>query len=197
MKYAFHPDYGYLTASPNNLGTGLKATVILHLPALTVNEQIKSIAKGLNQVGMSITGMYNEMNQVYGNLYLVSNQITLGVKEEELVNNLESVVFNIISEEKKYREVMITKYNTEIEDRVLRAKAILKNARMLNSKEILDLLSNVRLGVELGIINIEKKVLNNILILTRDSVIEGKLGNSASSRDKNIERAKIVSELLM
>lgn len=197
MQYAFHQDYGYLTASPNNVGTGLKATTILHLPALTVNEEIKSITKGLNQVGMSISGMYNELNQVYGNLYLISNQVSLGVKEEELVNNVESVVFNIINEEKKYREIMITKYNDEIEDRVFRAQAILKSARMLNSKEILDLLSNVRLGVELGIINIEKKVLNNILILTRDAIVESKLGNNTSTRDKNIERARIVSELLM
>ena len=197
IQYAFHQDYGYLTASPSNVGTGLKATTILHLPALTVNEEIKSITKGLNQVGMSISGMYNELNQVYGNLYLISNQVSLGVKEEELVNNVESVVFNIINEEKKYREIMITKYNKEIEDRVFRAQAILESARILNSKEILDLLSNVRLGVELGIINIEKKILNNILILTRDAIIESKLGNSTSTRDKNIERARIVSELLM
>ena len=161
IQYAFNQDYGYLTASLNNVGTGLKATTILHLPALTMNEEIKNITTGLNQVGMSISGMYNESNQVYGNLYLISNQVSLGVKEEELVNNVESVVFNIINEEKKYREIMITKYNKETEDKVFRAQAILKSARMLNSKETLDLLSNVRLGVELGIVNIEKKVLNN------------------------------------
>lgn len=197
IQYAFNQDYGYLTASLNNVGTGLKATTILHLPALTMNEEIKNITTGLNQVGMSISGMYNESNQVYGNLYLISNQVSLGVKEEELVNNVESVVFNIINEEKKYREIMITKYNKEIEDKVFRAQAILKSARMLNSKETLDLLSNVRLGVELGIVNIEKKVLNNILILTRDAILESKLGANTSIRDKNIERAKIVNELLM
>ena len=196
IQYAFHQDYGYLTASPSNVGTGLKATAILHLPALTVNQEIKSIVKGLNQVGMSISGMYNEMNEVYGNLYLVSNQVSLGVKEEEIVNNLESVVFNIISEEKKYREIMTTKYNNEIEDRVFRAEAILKSARLINSKEILDLSSNVRLGVELGILKIEKKVLNNILIFTRDSFIESRLANNANSREKDTERARIVSELL-
>lgn len=197
IQYAFNQDYGYLTASLNNVGTGLKATTILHLPALTMNEEIKNITTGLNQVGMSISGMYNESNQVYGNLYLISNQVSLGVKEEELVNNVESVVFNIINEEKKYREIMITKYNKETEDKVFRAQAILKSARMLNSKETLDLLSNVRLGVELGIVNIEKKVLNNILILTRDAILESKLGANTSIRDKNIERAKIVNELLM
>lgn len=196
MQYAFHQDYGYLTASPSKVGTGLKASAVIHLPVLTANQGIASISKGLNKVGISIASMYNEMNQVYGNLYLVSNQITLGVKEEEIVNNLESVVFNIINEEKKNREIIMTKYNHETEDRIFRAQAILKSARLLNSKEILDLLSNVRLGVELGIINIEKKVLNNILILTRDVMIQSKLGANTSSRDKDIERARIVSELL-
>jgi protein arginine kinase len=196
VRYAFHPEYGYLTASPGNVGSGLKATVLVHLPLLTANEEIDKISKGLNEVGMSITGAYNEKNQVFGNLYFVSNKVTLGVKEEEIVNNLESVVLNIVNEEKKNREIVMAKYSSEVEDRVFRAEAILKNAKLLNSKEILDLVSNVRLGVELGILNMEKRILNSIMVLTRDSIIESKIGSNSTIRDKNIERARIVNQIL-
>lgn len=195
--YAFHEDFGYLTAEPTNVGTGMRASVMIHLPALSISEEINNISKSLSQLGMSITPVYVEGSKSYGNIFEISNQITLGVNEEEIISNLEGVVFNIISEEKKFREVLICKQRDEVEDKIFRAYGILKCAKIISSKEILDLLSSVRLGVEMSIINIEKKVLNKLLIDTKDSILQERLGKDLNTKEKNIERAKIVQEVLL
>ncbi|MGL4109281.1 protein arginine kinase [Clostridium sp. LP20] len=196
IPYSFHEEYGYLTARPTNMGTGIKASVIIHLPAITMSEEIQNISKGLNQVGMNIRAMYGERIKACGNIYQVSNQITLGVNEEEIISNLEGVVFNIINEEKKSREILMTKYKYEIEDKIFRSYGILKNAIILTYNEILDLSSNLRLGVEMSLLKVDKKVLNRLLVDTRDSVIQSKSEKVLSDNEKNIERAKLVKDIL-
>jgi len=196
MAYAFHGDYGYLTASPSNIGTGMKATVAMHLPTLTISQEIPNILNGLNRVGMTINGMYGERLKADGNMYNISNQITLGVKEEEIIENLEGVIFNIASEEKKYREIFVAEHKYEVEDKIFRAYGILKNAKILNEKETLELLSYIRFGVELGLLDINKKILNNILISSRNSLVIKNLQSGASSTQQDLERANIVKELL-
>jgi len=196
MAYAFHGDYGYLTASPSNIGTGMKATVAMHLPALTISQEIPNILNGLNRVGMTIDGMYGERLRADGNMYQIANQITLGVNEEEIIENLKGVVFNIVSEEKKYREIFLAEHKYEVEDKVFRSYGILKNARLLKSKEALELLSYIRLGVELGLLDIDKKILNNILISSRNSRVMKNLQIGANSTEQNLERANITRKLL-
>ena len=191
ISYSFHEDFGYLTATPSKVGTGMKASVILHLPALSMSEEITNISKGLSQLGMAI-------NQVYadGNIYEVSNRISLGITEDEIINNLEGVVENIIQEEIKFRDIVINKCKYEVEDKIFRAYGILKNAKLMSYKELVELLSYVRLGVEMYVLDLNKDVLNKLLVYTNDDAIQNKLGRSLTNKEKKAERAILIQELL-
>ena len=191
ITYSFHEDFGYLTATPSKVGTGMKASVILHLPALSMSEEITNISKGLSQLGMAI-------NQVYadGNIYEVSNRISLGITEDEIINNLEGVVENIIQEEIKFRDIVINKCKYEVEDKIFRAYGILKNAKLMSYKELVELLSYVRLGVEMYVLDLNKDVLNKLLVYTNDDAIQNKLGRSLTNKEKKAERAILIQELL-
>lgn len=194
--YAFSEDYGYLTANPSSVGTGLRASVILHLPALSMSDGVTNILKELNKVGMTINSVYSEGTRGIGNIYEVSNSITLGVTEEEIISNLDGVVKNIISEEKKLREILSSKYQFELEDKVCRAYGVLNSAKLLTSNEILELLSSIRLGTEMLMLDVNKTLINKLLIETRDSVIQSKVGKNLNTRDRNIYRADVVKEIL-
>ena len=191
ISYSFHEDFGYLTATPSKVGTGMKASVILHLPALSMSEEITNISKGLSQLGMAI-------NQVYadGNIYEVSNRISLGITEDEIINNLEGVVENIIQEEIKFRDIVINKCKYEVEDKIFRAYGILKNAKLMSYKELVELLSYVRLGVEMYVLDLNKDVLNKLLVYTNDDAIQNKLGRSLTNKEIKAERAILIQELL-
>lgn len=195
IQYSFHEELGYLTASPNNVGTALRATAILHLPALRYNNELGGICKKLKEKNILLKSMYYDKEDC-GNIYIVSNEYTLGLSEEDIINNIKESIYNLISEEKKTREILMTKYRYEIEDKIFRSISILENARILSCKEVIEFSSYVRLGVEMSLLNIDKKKLNKILIETRDVIIEEKIGNNNSLRDKNIERAKIVKGIL-
>ncbi|SFC80446.1 protein arginine kinase [Clostridium uliginosum] len=194
--YAFDENLGYLTTCPTDIGTGMRASVNMHLPALTFSDEIANFAKGLTQIGMTMRGIYEEGTKSYGNIYKISNQVTLGLTEEEIIGNLKGVVLNVISEEKKFREVLLSKCKYEIEDKIYRAYGTLKSAVLLGAKESIDLLSSVRLGVELSLLDIEKTKLNELLIITRDSSLQNYLGRKLSSKELNYERAKIIKIIL-
>lgn len=197
FNYAFDERLGYLTSHPANVGTGMKASVTIHLPALTMSDEISNLKKSLNQIGMTINGLYLEGTNVYGNMYEISNQVSLGISEEEIISNLKGIVLNMISEEKKFREILLSKCKYELEDKVYRAYGILKSAMLLTGKETIELLSSVRLGVELSLINIDKRKLNELLIITRDSSLQNYLGKSLEPKEINYERAKFVREILI
>ncbi|MEO2509059.1 ATP--guanido phosphotransferase [Clostridium paraputrificum] len=191
ISYSFHEDFGYLTATPSKVGTGMKASVILHLPALSMSEEITNISKGLSQLGMAINPVYAD-----GNIYEVSNRISLGVTEDEIINNLEGVVENIIQEEMKFRDIVINKCKDEVEDKIFRAYGILKNAKLMSYKELVELLSYVRLGVEMYVLDLNKDVLNKLLVYTSDEAIQNKLGKSLTNKERKAERAIFIQELL-
>ncbi|KGN02726.1 ATP:guanido phosphotransferase [Clostridium novyi A str. 4570] len=195
LEYAFHEKLGYITACPTNLGTGLRASAMVHLPALTANKDIVKVLNGITQLGMTIRGLYGEGSKAYGNLYQISNQITLGRTEEQIITSLEGIVKQIIEQEKLARERMKTKYKYEVEDKIFRSLGILKSARILTAREVLNLLSNVRLGVEEGIIsNVDKSILNNLLINTQSASIKKSSQKELTDMEEKIERAKIVKE---
>ena len=191
ISYSFHEDFGYLTATPSKVGTGMKASVILHLPALSMSEEITNISKGLSQLGMAINPVYAD-----GNIYEVSNRISLGVTEDEIINNLEGVVENIIQEEIKFRDIVVNKCKDEVEDKIFRAYGILKNAKLMSYKELVELLSYVRLGVEMYVLDLNKDVLNKLLVYTNDEAIQNKLGKSLTNKERKAERAILIQELL-
>ncbi|KGM95259.1 ATP:guanido phosphotransferase [Clostridium novyi A str. 4552] len=197
LEYAFDEKLGYITACPTNLGTGLRASAMVHLPALTANKDIVKVLNGITQLGMTIRGLYGEGSKAYGNLYQISNQITLGRTEEQIITNLEGIVKQIIEQEKLARERMKTKYKYEVEDKIFRSLGLLKSAKILTAREVLSLLSNIRLGVEEGIINnIDKSILNNLLINTQSASIKKLSGKDLTDMEEKIERANIVKEEL-
>lgn len=197
FDYAFNENLGYLTASPSHLGTGMKASVRIHLPALTMSEEINNVLKSLTQIGMAIKGVYLDGTKSYGSIYEIYNKVSLGISEEEIINNLKETVLNIISEEKKFREILLSKCKYELEDRVYRAYGTLKSAILLDSKETIELLSSVRLGAELSLIDIDKSKLNELLVITRDTLLQNYLDRPIEPKEIKYERAKIVKEILM
>ena len=197
LEYAFDDKLGYITACPTNLGTGLRASVMIHLPALTLNNEINGALKALTQVGMTIRGLYGEGSKGDGNIYQISNQITLGVTEEEIVRNLEGVVSQLVNQELRARAMVEKQYRYELEDKIYRSLGILKNSRILPSKEALDLLSNVRLGLEMDIIdNIDEGFINNMLIDIGSASLQSIVNKELNPKERDIERAKLVRERL-
>ncbi|WMJ80310.1 protein arginine kinase [Clostridium sp. MB40-C1] len=197
LEYAFDERLGYLTACPTNLGTGLRASVMIHLPALTMNREIVGLLNGLTQVGMTIRGLYGEGSQGEGNIYQISNQITLGLSEEEILTNLTGIINQVINQENLTRERIYSKRKYELEDKILRSIGILKSAVILSSKEALNLLSNVRLGVEMGIIkDINKNVLNKLFVDIQPAIMQKKFQDEFDDKERDIKRAKIVKESL-
>lgn len=196
LTYLFDDSLGYLTSDISNIGTGLKVSIMIHLPILSLNDKVINLFSELNKLGMTLEGMYGEKGQSYGNVYILSNKVTLGVTEEEIINKLQNAVEFIVNEENKAREQMLNNYSKELEDKVFRAYGILKNARILKWIETLELLSDLRLGVELSLLNIDKEKLNKGIILIRDSVLKENINNKAYCVDLNVERANVIRNLL-
>lgn len=196
INYAFDEQLGYLTSHISDLGTGMKASVMIHLPALTMNQEIKNIAKDYKKTGIEINGVYLEDNKVIGNLYTISNSFTLGITEEDIINKVKECVINVIKEEKKYREILMSKCTYEIEDKIYRAFGILKSAVLLDYSELLNYLSMVRLGSELSLLDVDKTKLNQIMTSSNDYRIQNDFEASLSPKEIKHERAKRVKEIL-
>jgi protein arginine kinase len=197
LDYAFDEKLGYITSCPTNIGTGLRASIMIHLPAISLSNKISGVINAVSQVGMTVRGLYGEGSKGIGNIYQISNQITLGLSEEEIISNLEAVVRQIINEEFFLRENLIKKYKYEIEDRIYRALGLLKSAVLLNSDECLKLLSDVRLGAEMGIIkDVDNFILNNLLVDTQSASLQQLNGKKLSNKEREFNRAKLVKERL-
>jgi protein arginine kinase len=197
LDYAFDEKLGYLTTCPTNLGTGLRASVMIHLPALTLNNEIEEILNALSQVGMTIRGLYGEGSKAFGNIYQISNQITLGLSEEDILNNLKAVVNQIINQEKLSRERSLKNHKNEIEDKIFRALGILSSAVLMSTSECLSLLSNVRFGVETGLItDVDKSILNALLVETQPAALQSINNVKLSEKDRDFNRAKLIREKL-
>lgn len=197
LEYCFDEYYGYLTACPTNVGTGIRASVMLHLPGLTLVDQVKRVLSALTHIGVNIRGMYGEGTESYGDLYQVSNQVTLGRSEEDLVNNLKSVCRQVIEQEKTVREALLKDSKTQLEDKLCRSYGILAQARMLTSQEALKLLSDVKLGVELGIISgVNIMNIRKFIFLTKTSILQKVVGKELSPVERDFYRAKLIREFL-
>jgi protein arginine kinase len=164
LDYAFHQEYGYLTSCPTNVGTGMRASVMLHLPALVISRNAWGIFQAISGLGVAVRGMYGEGSEIVGNIFQVSNQVTLGMSESDIIVKLESVVNQIIAKEIECREALLSEDATKLEDRAWRSYGLLTQARLMPSSEALQLLSDVRLGQDLGIIDgIGEEVLQGML----------------------------------
>ncbi len=197
VDYAFHQDLGYLTACPTNVGTGLRASVMLYLPALVITGQINHILSAISQVGLAVRGIYGEGTEMVGGLCQVSNQITLGQSEEEIWQNLYSVIRHLINQERKARQHLLNKERDKLADRAGRAYGILKHARLLNAEETMQFISDVRLGVDLGLLgDVPVGTLNELLVLTQPGCLQYLKGKSLSPYERDLERATRVKQYL-
>ncbi len=193
LKYAFDEKLGYLTSCPTNLGTGIRASVMAHLPALSIIGYMDRILQAANQIGLTIRGMYGEGTEAEGNIYQVSNQVTLGRTEEEIIDTLKEVTKQIIKREDDARATLLSNNGIKLEDKICRSYGILSNARIMGSKEALKLISDVRLGVDLGIIkNIDVKNINNLMLQIQGGFIQKIYGKSLSASERDIARADLI-----
>ncbi len=197
LEYAFSPQHGYLTACPTNVGTGLRASVMVHLPALVATNQAGKVLSAIQKLGVAVRGLYGEGTEAGGNMFQVSNQITLGQSEAEVINNLVGISGQITDQERRARALLVAQAREQLEDRVWRAYGILRTARILSSEEALKLWSEVRLGTETGLIRgLSRKVINELLVVTRPAFLQHLEGREMSPAERDVKRAALVRDRL-
>lgn len=189
VDFAFDERYGYLTTCPTNLGTGLRASVMMHLPALIMTGQINRLLGALSQVGLVVRGLYGEGTEIVGNLVQLSNQMTLGYTEEEIVSNLYSVTRQVIEQEQDARQTLLDKTRARLSDSAWRAMGLLQYAQIMSSQEAMQLISDLRLGFDLGLIkSVDHKLLNELLVLIRPGCLQMLAGRELDHAQRNLER---------
>jgi protein arginine kinase len=197
VTYAFHPRLGYLTACPTNVGTGVRVSVMLHLPALAITRQIEKVFRSLQKISLAVRGLYGEGSQAMGDFYQISNQITLGRAELELVQQVGDIVPVLIDYERRAREFLVRESQQSLHDQVSRAYGILRTAQTISSEETMHLLSRVRMGVNLGLIqDVAIRDLNELFIRTQPAHLQKLRGVELDTADRNIERARYLRKHL-
>src|SRR6266699_3396899 len=197
LPFAFHPEFGYLTSCPTNAGTGLRASVLIHLPGLVLTKEIGKVLQGLAQVGLTFRGLYGEGSEVVGNFFQLSNQTTLGKSEDELLDHLGKIVRQVVEYEEQAREILLQKAPTEVADKTWRAYGLLKYARSLSFEETMNLLSGVRLGVGLNLITgLSVYTLNKLLIFTQPAHLAALEGRQTGDPELPTARATYVRRVL-
>lgn len=197
LPFAYHHEFGFLTSCPTNVGTGLRASVLMHLPGLVLTKEIGRVLQGLGQVGLTFRGLYGEGSEVVGNFFQVSNQTTLGKSEEDLVDHLDKIVRQVIQYENQARQVLLRDARAVTEDKVWRAYGLLRHARSLPFEEMMNLLSGVRLGVSLKLIpGVRVYTLNKIMIFTQPAHLEQAAGRDLPPAEGDAHRATYVRRAL-
>ncbi|CDO05219.1 ATP:guanido phosphotransferase [Oceanobacillus picturae] len=197
VNYAFDETRGYLTSCPTNVGTGMRASVMMHLPALAMTKQINRMIPAINQLGLVVRGIYGEGSEAIGSIFQISNQITLGKTEEDIVEDLQSVVKQLIDHERKARSRIMEQSRTSLEDRIFRSYGVLEYSRVIESKEAAVCLSNVRLGIDLGFIeNVSRNILNELMILTQPGFLQQYAKRTLTANERDVLRASLIRERL-
>jgi protein arginine kinase len=197
LNYAFDEKRGYLTACPTNVGTGIRASVMMHLPGLVITNQIHRILQAISQVGLVVRGIYGEGSEAVGNLFQISNQLTLGQSEPEILGNLQVVAKQIIEHERQARRQLMRENREQLEDRICRSYGILSYARRIDSKETMQRLSDVRLGIDLGIIKgVSSRILKELMVMTRPAFLQKYAGQELTSGERDWRRASMIRERL-
>lgn len=198
LEYAFNSGLGYLTACPTNLGTGMRVSVLLHLPALVLSKKIKKTIRTMFKSGYTIRGIYGEGSNVQGTFFQVSSVTTLGKTEIDIITEMDNLTQDLLKQEEDAREMIFKQARYQTEDKIWRSYGILKNAKLLNSEETLNLLSAVRMGVSMGIIEqIPMKLINRVLIFSQPAHIQLIHSNvSMSPEERDVKRATFIRDLL-
>ena len=195
LDYAHSQKWGYLTACPTNTGTGLRISVLIHLPALVLTEGMERVLRGLTQMSFTVRGFYGEGTNAAGNLFQISNQNTLGCAEEEIVEELIQVTRQLIEFERDAQETLMDDAAFQVEDKVWRAFGLLSHARVLSSQEFMNLLSAVRLGYSLGLIkDVSSSFMNQLMIVTQPSHLQIEAGRELDPDERDVRRALLVRQ---
>lgn len=197
LTYAFHEQFGYLTACPTNVGTGMRASVMLHLPALGITRQIEKVFKALQKINLVVRGLYGEGSRASGDLYQISNQVTLGRTEPRVLNEIREVITMILQYERQARQVLLRERRQAEHDRVARALGTLSSATMITSEETMELLSTVRLGIHLGLLDdLPATTVNTLFIHTQAAHLQKLMGQPLDGEERNAARAKYLRNKL-
>ncbi len=196
LGYAISKKYGYLTSCPTDLGTGLKASVMIHIPALSKTKNTRRVLNTVNNFGINIKGIYGENSEDPGDMYQLSNQQTLGITENEIVNNLKIIVEKVIEQERQARKLLV-KDELDLEDMIYRSYGILTNCRKISSDEVRDLLSNIKLGTDLGVLDeLTDLKVKKLYLYTKPANMQKYLGQQYEAIERDIKRAEIIQKIL-
>ena len=196
LDYAFSEQYGYLTACPTNVGTGMRASVMVHLPALTLTGNITKVLNVVNGFGMNIRGIYGEGTQSQGDIYQISNNQSLGITENEIIKNLKTITEKVIEQERLARKYL-AKNQIELEDRVYRAYGTLAFSKKLTSEECRNLMSIIKLGTDLGIIKeLNDSKVSKINLYTQVGNLQKNLGNNLDAYERDIKRSEVIKQII-
>lgn len=197
LKFSYNSRWGYLTACPTNVGTGMRASVMLHLPALVMTKRIRRVLQNISKLSLAVRGLYGEGTEAAGNFFQISNQVTLGHSGEELINSIVSVIRQVIDYERRAREFLIGEKSIIVEDKIWRAYGILTNAHVISSKETLELLSMVRLGINLKILSgIDIKTINELFILIQPAHLQKIEKRFLDPLERDFKRAELIRNKL-
>ena len=197
LPFAFLADWGYLTACPTNTGTGMRGSVMLHLPALVMTRQINRVLAAISKLSFTTRGLYGEGTQASGNFFQVSNQVSLGHSEDEILEGINGLIRQIIEQENQARDALRSQNKALLEDRISRSFALIKSAHIISSQETLDLLSMVRLGSDLGMIkDIDRRVINELFIITQPAHLQKIENKKLSAQERDVKRAELIRNRL-
>lgn len=197
VTFAFSDEFGYLTACPTNVGTGMRISIMLHLPGLVMTKQIEKVFHAVSKINLAVRGLYGEGTQASGDFYQISNQVTLGCTESDILKTVQDVVPQIIRYERNVRETLISENRRGLEDRVWRAFGMLEHARLITSEETMDLLSAVRMGVNLGMIDqVPIHLVNELFILTQPAHLQKMKGRKLETSERDVNRAEFIRRKL-
>jgi len=198
IDYAFDEEKGYLTSCPTNVGTGMRASVMIHLPALVFTKKINRMIPAINQFGFVVRGIYGEGSEALGNIFQISNQITLGKSEENIVEDLQSIIVKLVEQERDARNRLMERSEVRLENQIFRSYGILKHSRIMESKEAATRISNIKLGIDLGIIkNISHSILNELMVLTQPGFLQHYANKILTSSERDVLRATLIRERLL
>ncbi len=195
LNIAFSVKLGYLTACPTNTGTGMRASAMLHLPALVMTKQINRVVQAIVKLGLTVRGLFGEGTEATGNFFQISNQVSLGRSEHEIIDNITRILNQVFEYEQNARQVLKTKDKSNLEDQVWRAYGILKNAHIISSVETIKLLSNVRLGFDMGLIKgLARETINELFILTQPAHLQKLEAKALTAHQRDVKRAQLIRE---
>lgn len=197
LEFAFTPDWGYLTACPTNTGTAMRGSLMLHLPALVMTKQINKVLAAIAKLSFASRGFYGEGTQATGNFFQISNQVSMGHSEEDIIQNINGLIRQIIEQEEQARQALLLQNRPMLEDKICRSLGILKNAHIISSQETIELLSMVRLGIDVGIVkDVSRACINELFMMIQPAHLQKIEGKKLTSAERDAKRASLIREKL-